>query len=169
MRLVLCVLLAASTASAQAPAPAPKVVPQKPAPRPDTEILKLEKALVADPTSRPKMEAVWTALLHQESWFFIWRPDDGDGHPRVGQLDGKPYVQCYSDRAQAVEEALADGLEESTVKAVPVAKPARMLAAFDRDDVHMSAWDAGRVPHAMTMPLRNYPDIYSYVLKKKLP
>lgn len=170
MRLVLCVLLAASTAAAQSPAPPPKTpVPQKPAPRPDTEIIKLEKALVADPTNRAKQEAVWLALLHEESWFFIWRPDDGNGHPRVGQMDNKPYVQCFSDRAQALEEAIADGLDESAVRALPIAKAARMLAAFDGDDVHQSAWDAGRVSHAMTMPLRNYPDIYSYFLKKKLP
>ena len=168
MRSILVVLIALAAAPAFAQSPAPAKPAEKPK-RPDTEIVKLEKALVAAPTDRAKMEAVWVALLHQENWFFIWRPDEGAGHPRVGQLDGKPYVQCFSDRAQALDEALLAGLDDSAVRAIPVAKAARMLAALDGGEIHQSTWDSGQVPHAMTMPLRNYPDIYSYLLKKKLP
>jgi hypothetical protein len=55
------------------------------------------------------------------------------------------------------------------VKALPVAKAARMLANFATDEIKETVWDMARVNQPMTMPLKNYPDIYSFFLKKKLP
>lgn len=169
--LLLCILT--TIASAQQPAPkSPPKAPDKEdklPPRPDTPIIKLEKAHTADPNNRAKLEAVWIALLKLENWYFIWRPDDGDGHPRVTIAEGKNLVQCFSDREQAAEVAEALGLDRSSAKALPVAKAARMLANFATDEIKETVWDMARVNQPMTMPLKNYPDIYSFFLKKKLP
>ncbi len=170
--IALCILTA--VASAQ---PAPKQEPKKEdkkeepklPPRPDTPIIKLQKASSADPNNRAKLDAVWVALLKLENWYFIWRADDADGHPRVTFAEGKNLVQCYSDRDSAGDAAEAFGLDRSSVKGLAVAKAVRMLAKFETDEIKETVWDMGRVPQPMTMPLKNYPNIYTYFLKKPLP
>jgi hypothetical protein len=63
--------------------------------------------------------------------------------------------------------ATYNGLDKSAVRAMPVAKASKMLAEFSQDEIRESVWDDGRIDRAMTMPLKNYPDIYFYFLKKK--
>ncbi len=168
--IVLCTLVGLTTGALAQPAPKkeePKKEEKKLPPRADTAIMKLEKAHIADINNRPKLEELWNAMVRLESWYFIWRPDDGDGHPRVVTTEGKNYVQCFTDRGQAEEMATSNGLDKSAVRAFPVAKAVKMLAEFAQDEIRESVWDDGRINNAMTMPLRNYPDIYTFFLKKK--
>lgn len=176
--IVLCSLIAVAVAQ---PAPPKKEEPKKEEkkeekkegkplpPRPDTAVMKLEKAFIADRTNRTKMLAAWDAIIKLENWYFIWRPDDGDGHPRVATIDGKNMVQCFTDREQAIEVAEYNGLDAKSVRGMPVVKAARLITNMASEEITDSVWDLGRIDHAMTMELKQFPFLYNYHLKKKLP
>ncbi|HVX42872.1 MAG TPA: hypothetical protein VHC49_03255 [Mycobacteriales bacterium] len=107
---------------------------------------------------------LWSAVFSLSRWWFL--PDEKSRGPRIGVVDGKPFLLAFTSSARARQQAMAWGLapadaDRIDILAIPPESVLQMRDGLERDGVFGVVFDQGLA--GFFAPLPNLVPIYEHV------